>query len=656
MTKPTLSLENAISPFSSVTGLTWPTVSGFIVTPGETASSPGWGFPIYPGDDSTKPRIFPGTLGGEHQRTVLREVKGAWKEHKTKELQSAGSIDWWGYAPDSLPGTKRAIISYNGPKSRHFPDGFQYGASSRDSHIYMNGGLVGIAPGPVTGACLRRVNIADIEYVNYKHRLVVVCLEGGKETMYIRLLPSVVFESRLTAEAEKLLSRKRTDKLEGWDKLGEVGSAGYDTPTSPWFFNKSGTEAQCIRVKDHTYSPTGGSGESVTQKVGHRFKMTVSDTFASTQNLGNDAPFVYTETGSKTLLGNWTPALLDEDGYSHTWEEIEVKSHNTLTGTQVVAVDYVDDAEVIVRMTIDSTLGFIKDYMKGMDTYVDTPELSILKNTGQYQNRLVATGRLVDDFASPTVRTNGDHRGMLWTFTDARTTLDYSVGGQAYMIAVEAQHNTRNNETENILTHAYNDRAYVRYLDVRSEVVFVTLDRTDWDVASANVYPKAAEATATDLTPTEGTFYNYFADSGPIQAVPIVSSFRAPLRVWVQADYVEARALPDGEWTWQYSTYTGKKPTSNDDNSKGKYNSFWHIRTEDYQTQEGYLGMGMIRHSRYTQECGVAITPEGSLVASLNVPDPADAAKTKKLYVVHSTDIDPATLAGGKRLYPLGII
>lgn len=666
MATPVLALTNAISPLSTVTGVTWPVSNGFIVMPADTSSSPGWGFPIYPGDDSTKARIFPGTLGGEFQYTNFTKGKDrdtlevAWREKKTKDIQDGGAINWWGPRDESKIGSTRQIISHHGPRSRHFPDVFQLGDSPRHKEVYAGGGIVAIAPGYVTGACLRATLEADPDHEMYPYRLFVVCLVDGEETMYHRLHGLPVPRHRLTPAVEKSLSAMWSKELPGgWKKVGVVGDKAYDPPRTPWFFNESGTEGQCIRMKDHTFAPAPGIAD-ITQKRLHRFKAIFTLETVTGSNLGNEPPFKMTETGKRITKAQWAPIETTPDGLTHTWDEMSLECTRLTRGRQIVAVDYVKDAECPIYLEMNVNYGWIKDYMKGTDP--GSRVAPSYRNTNQYYNHMYGGDPQVEvfDFAVQEYK-SGDHRAMAWIRRGIVNKLTWVDNGVANGTILEWVHTTNISEVDPTLDHAYSDRMYVRHLDVRAGVVMGMMERDDYAASafSDKMYYRSMELISTDTPPEESVFTPY-ADSGPDDFTSFVSNLPPPLRHANATDYVYVQNMPsDDEWKWTYDTYTGARPTDNDDNSKGEFNELWATEAIERLDTEGYKGYGCLEHPHHTAEFGVGITPDGALIANGNLPDlTKDGAGKRKLYTVQSTGLgDVLSLTGsGGRLYPIWVI
>lgn len=680
-----ISLTNLIGPFSVATKWEVPTVSGFLVYPAATADSPGWGFPIYPLDangmeDVTKGRIFPGTYGAEGQYTAIVKPGSSWVERKTKEIQSVGPVNWWGpVRPTSVDTStpRRFVLSYWGPKSRHFADGHVYGTSSNHNYIYMDGGVLSIAPGPVLGAALRAMTTEDkYKFPTSSYWLIAACVEGTSEVVYRRPMDSVAYQCNLIPEVEARLRQiEDLDNPSGWHKIGAVTLSDFLPPTTPWFFNESGTQMSAIRLSLKTFDAS--PGVSVTETIGSHIRVSIGADTVSTSNFTNDPPFSYKEIGKKQNFGIWTTPP-DIYGYTHTFEEHQLDCKATMSGTQIVAVDYVHDVEIVVRLSMVLERGFVKDFMYGTDP-VGVPAL--LNNHG-----IVDNPDSIGVLDPPDLR---DHRASLWYYDSVVEKLTFAVGGVSYSYTTESTRQDADSPVTKNLVSSIFERQHIRYLDVRMPVILSKYEAEEvrWGagppgdpvlsgVTSGDglgrrvafytagqtglLIKRTKELICVDMEVVEGRtaiLQEVIDSSGDDQWSAFGNEPPAPLRTGSLTDWDTMKTWEsDFTWTWTYKSYVGNRPTLNDDDSKGKISSRSAIPVELPMSRGGWEGITGLRHSDFTQDFGVAVTPEKALLANMYVPNVRKLDGSFALYTVASEGIDAVTLTGGNRLYPLGVI
>lgn len=453
-----------LGPFSSVTAYEVPEFRGFLGVPRPGVHSPGWGEPFK--DEKGEP-ITPGTPGGPNQAAVLRKSKGKWKLRRYRKVQKFGAISWRGPLKDAnKPKKGRYVISFHGPKSRHFAsDAFSYGTSPDHRNVCMEGGLIGIAPGPVLGACLKL--ISDKKY------LIAVCLDEGKEVVLRRQVDAPVYSTK-PEDLDKLAKFADDTYKVGWRKLGTVTIDGdeYRAPQTPWFFNESGTEAQCIRhkEKDGTFN-----GETKKEDACDRFKISVGESVTTTP-LGNLPPYQFKENGNLSYVGEWESPPYN--GYVHYWDEVLLEVHAVCTGEQIVAVDYDGDTEVLVKAVIDVDHSVYRDYMCGTDTsrhrtdYIPDPAYendNMFPEISRYRNPY--------KIGIDPDKTYGNHEGKIWwgghgTFVYLSFTLkgvEYRVILESSGIMTETEYNELPpNPQDRTAFFRFYEIQYVRHLDVRA--------------------------------------------------------------------------------------------------------------------------------------------------------------------------------------------
>lgn len=695
---------NLLGPFSTFISLEWPDFNGFIVQPHASNTSPAWGTPFI--DSKTGARIFPGTLSGSYPNTSLTKVKGKFKERKSESIQSVGPVNWFGEKISSKASSvRRHVLSYYGPASRHFADpSFQYGSESAHREVYYGGGVVGIAPGPVTGAALTLISsVTKGTYPYHNFFLVVVCIEGGKEVVYRRPCNVPMYKNKITDAQVKYLTQKQdlkaTPQLEGWLRIGEATPSDYDTPTTPYFFSEDGKSASAIRFKDRTFDPLSSGDSSVTtEKVGTVVTLSLSESTVSVSLTQNDPPYEFSETGTKTEPGMWTTP---PDAYGHThkyWEET-MKVQATMTGAQIVAVDYVDNERILVRLKIDSILGWTKDFAVGMDASNEDNGWNETdpNNGGGHANTFRANGAYQPFTTSPHPdclgRTDppgpGDHSHRLWYNTKIDTALEFTVAGVDHVAKLEGYSYEYSDPAALIFSTTKHSRIRVRYFDVRATTLIGQVEVQEHDWSGQKIYWTKAEVGATVLTNKQYTQYVSYVYSG--RSVKTAPSYF--LENWlsfneatswiqmVQQGYDGAQPTYNAagydygtrawEWTWRKRTYYGDYPSENKTNSKGwassQYCWFAYLLSGrppllDW-TQSGWRGTKSLGNNGLAGVGNFAIHPEGHLVGNFYGEDLSKWVRPivqdqSTLYTVRSGDegFDPVTQAGGARLYPLGTI
>jgi len=129
----------------------------------------------------------------------------------------AGNTDWRGLRRED-------VVTWNGPASRYFYSAAQNGGIS--PQIYAGGSLLAVAPGNVLGAAIR--------YTNGYRELLAATYTAGELRMYGRRF-SLVYPNH---DAYHVANNPL-----GWRLFY---SGAHAVPTSPFFFNGSGTEGQAM--------------------------------------------------------------------------------------------------------------------------------------------------------------------------------------------------------------------------------------------------------------------------------------------------------------------------------------------------------------------------------------------------------------------------
>lgn len=619
-----------VSPFSTPVSYEAPTIDGFIGVPRNSIHTPGWGQPY---KDANGAPITPGTFGGPGQAAMVYKDKGNWKLRRHKNIQRYGEISWRGPKKSDKPDAKRYIISYHGPMTRHFATAsFVYGADARHRNVYMEGGLIGVAPGPVLGACLKSIS--------NKRYLIVVCLSDQGEIVLRRVVGSPV-RGDDDAALEKLAQFASADYKDGWVMAGSVSiDSAYFKPKTPWFFNESGTEAQCIRQK---LKDAAANGEPTEELAGDRFKLVV-DTSVSLIALGNLPAFQFEEKGVLTDKGMWTSPP-DSQGYPHKWHEYNLNVQATCSGEQVVAVDYDGDVEILVRAVVDVRYDMNQDYMRGQDedlygsiplgqpptyrNWIDNPP------GYRYSNPL---GLGVDPN-----ETVGNHEAECWWGGWAWTYLAFTKGGVEYRINLESAStqtqteymNLPPNPSDHLVFLRFYEVQYVRFLDVRAGGLICTQLESyeQWD-RQGTLNTSVSETYDTDFSdnsvqvilegdkvqqkikPTYHLRLNWNPDASASATWDVITGHNR----------VDEQGWNTTPWSWTASTWTGARPKNNyEEGYNGKLGNLpiqcWFPKEAPFYRNSWY-GLEVLYHDRNTESASFCQREDKTFILSGELPDP----------------------------------
>lgn len=650
---------NLVSPFSTPLKYEAPTVKGFIGVPRNNIHTPGWGQPY---KDASGNPITPGTFGGPGQAAMVYKEKGSWKLRRHKNIQRYGEISWRGPKKSDKPDAKRFIISYHGPMTRHFPtDSFVYGSDSRHRNVYMEGGLIGVAPGPVLGACLKSIS--------NKRYLIVVCLSDAGEVVLRRAAGGPVYGDNEKA-LEKLAQFASADYKEGWVTVGTVNiDPEYLRPKTPWFFNESGTEAQCIRQK---IKQGVANGEPLDEMAGDRFKIVI-DAGVSLIALGNRPAFQFEEKGVLTDKGMWTSPP-DSQGYPHKWHEYNLNVQATCSGEQIVAVDYEGDTEILVRVVIDVQYDMNQDYMRGQDE--DLYEGIPLNQPPAYRNWIDnppgyrysnPLGLGVD----PT-ETVGNHEAECWWGGWAWTYLAFTKNGTEYRINLEiASTQTQTeylelppNPTDHSIFLRFYEVQYVRFLDVRAGGLICTRLESyeDWP-RQGTMNTSAHETYDTDfsdrsvelimegdkvqkkLRPTYHLRLNWNPDASPSVTWDVITGH----------DRVDEVGWNTNPWSWTANTWIGARPKNNYEvGYNGKIGNLpvncWFPKEVPFY-RDSWYGMDVLYHDKNTESASFCQMEDKTFILSGELPDP-DTGEPTSFLITEPEEIKSAI--DGPVYFPIG--
>lgn len=619
--------ENLISPFSTPVDVYLSSDTGFMVLPTAPEAPEGWGSPR---KDAQGQPIVPGTVGGPYPAVLIQKQKGVWKEKKSEAIQSYGNVSWWGQGT----GNKRTVLSFWGPISRYFPDGFVYGSDSRHKEIYYRGKIAGIAPGPVTGACLQ--SIADSKFL-----LIAVVWIDGRERVFSREFQGGSAESILTQDQRAAMSQiYHPEKApNGWTDHGMVEGPDYAlAPTTPWFFNKSGTEAHAIRRREETFDPGTGGGSTVTEPRNELFKITVTETGVSGLRAEQNPPYAYTETVKKEDLGVWTSPA-DVYGDSHQWQRDVIEADLKQTGRQICACDYIDDTLVKCYLVQDHHFWLSEDFVYGVDA-AEHPH----PNTGQTQNNFVGTY-------------TGEPRGgqaQTWSSTRVQSYLEWEVPAATYQYLLEYMTSKTSSQYEGVdnpsdIYRYYTEyaRVHPRHLDLRKFCTFTSIDTYEEFLPGGNISAEFWTYEAQDVDQTDNSHTVLLARKTDSAAGGVGQGWGRDLLNGWAANF---------EYSWTKNSYVGQRPTDNDAGEKGPgypkqfYSWAWTMPSD------GWKGLNILSHQKHVTTSGFGQLPTGEVLASMRVPDPATQEPVDLIASVStSPTLDAKTLTGATRLYPIGV-
>ncbi len=649
---------HVVSPFSTPISYSAPTFRGFMGVARNNIHVPGWGEP-YKTPEGVP--ITPGTFGGPNAASLVRKEKGVWKSKRNRRVQKFGEISWRGPLKDaSKPNGNRQIISFHGPMTRHFATpSFVYGSDSKHRNVYMEGGLIGIAPGPVLGACLKSIS--------NKSYLIVVCLIAGEETVLRRAAGGPTYSEEEEAMT-KLAQYASEDFPEGW-KVVNTFSVGddYETPGTPWFFNESGTEAQCIRYiqKDGVFH-----GETKKERAGDRFKLTVVDaTSATLFPMGNLPAYKFKETGTHTDKGYWLSPP-DSQGYPHKWHELNLNVRAECTGEQVVAVDYEGDTEILAKVVIDTRYSMDQDYMCGKDEdlYSGIP----LGQEPYYRNWI--NNPVGYRYANPLklgvdpTATVGNHEGRCWWAGGAHTYLSFTKGDTEYRLTLEVAdtltqeeylelpHSPENNT---IFLRLY-EMQYVRFLDMRAGgLVCTRLESYEHWEEQDTVTQYAHETFDTDFS---DRFVNLILEGSKVHS-EITPTYHPRLArhpdysmqaTWEIVSGLGRPGTPGwtfGTWEWEATTWIGARPTNNDDAQIGNLpvNAWFPEQSPLYK--KSWYGLKVLYHDKNTESAAFCQANDKAFILSGELPHP-DTGEPTNFLVTVPEDIQSAI--DGPVFFPIG--
>jgi len=271
------------SPFSLIKKLEINELHGFYIHPASPGIE-GWGAPwTYPYGGEVP---IPGTPYGEGQIRFISHPPTApeWKILHRPGTWVYGNIDWIGHneKPEKPEHLGKDRLSYWGPQSRYFRDpDFDYDAEDKHHEIYEDGRYLSVAPLPVLGAALQTIESEPDPQTGEitKHTyLLAICKDGFDDKVFIRVKPSKVIATEMTPTLRNEMMElwHPEDNPQGWTipaLLPQIidGNSQANEADTPWFFNASGNECQCMRSWDNETAT--GLTTVVEEDVKFRYKM-----------------------------------------------------------------------------------------------------------------------------------------------------------------------------------------------------------------------------------------------------------------------------------------------------------------------------------------------------------------------------------------------
>lgn len=252
---------------------------------------------------------------------LLFRSSGQWRVYPQGLLPTGGSVDWKGWYVDGKP---TRVLTWDGWRyaKLHGVNAF------RSPNIFQDGKLLAVAPWNVLGAALQK----DADGNAW---IVAICDDTTLDQDVVIRRPARKSGSAALYDA--------VAAPDGWRVLGRHPRADLHSPQrDTWQFNGAGTEAQTLRAL---------IGAGFEYGTWTRLKVTVSGDSAVFQDLGNT-------TAVRTVVTD-TTASKTKDGQTYDYcsgsGTVDQTVTTSTTGGSVVAVDYVDDREVLARISVESS-------------------------------------------------------------------------------------------------------------------------------------------------------------------------------------------------------------------------------------------------------------------------------------------------------------
>ncbi len=277
------------------------------------------------------------SVAGESR--AIYKTQGEWKLSQRLDIE-AGNVDWKGNNPGD-------VLTWDGPASRSF---FGFGDSG-SPRIYYHGDVLSNAPAFVLGASIRYDSTGQ---------KILNAVTGTFGTLSVYSRPFLI-----NYENDGLFNEFSNPN--GWKLLDTISIANTGAPSTPFFFNGSGTEGQSIFRKGQNLFGVrvklNINGESVTKSefdaVG---SWTVNSEGTQTESVGGTlcegTEAVCVQEGNCPSDPANTPphCILNETLTSYNFSADRVDTEvTTVINNTVICADYIGDQEVLCELTYDST-------------------------------------------------------------------------------------------------------------------------------------------------------------------------------------------------------------------------------------------------------------------------------------------------------------
>lgn len=410
------------SPLSSPLGWFLPDGKGIYTRPASTDAPDGWGEPRW--DTSVTPNvpIVPGTPGGPFERVLLKKTSTTYKSSPSRYFQKSGNIYWTGeYRKPGSTAKGRYCLSYAGPKLRYFKEeGFSYGDTPDHNEIYILGQYAAVAPFPVTGACMRKLDYTDrvTGEITQEWYIIASMSTEGRDVFYRKLWKGPISVGNMSDEVREYEMKLYSEEDEiyyGWEPMGSFPKmADAYSPETPWFFNRSGTEAVTVRRTKKTFNNGSASTE---EDYYVRLQATVGEKSVTFTTLGNNPPMTYKEIHKKVHPDVYE--YTDSQGYPHTWQEDHVFVTIELTGEQYVFGDYKGDTLYWAKMKYDILRKQEHYFTEGLDPQpypVNPPPRTDISNKtyGRYEGPYIYEADCWSNVDPNYVPSKADHNESRW--------------------------------------------------------------------------------------------------------------------------------------------------------------------------------------------------------------------------------------------------
>lgn len=240
---------------------------------------------------------------------LIYKKGGQWKLHPQGNLPVGGAVDWKGWYKNGKP---TRILTWAGNRRN------RYGVGNYSAGIKRGGKLFAAAPFPVLGAALQK----DAEG---KEWVLAICEGADKD---------IVFKRPAKRSSSAALYDPNSAP-EGWRKIGEFSNPpDLSSFRRPWLFNGDGTEAQTMRERKRA--------SSFDRKPFTRLKIITSGFSAQMSDLGN------------TQVIERVDASRNLDDCPGDPGSASGQYKRTISGENIVAVDYLDNQEVFARIFVES--------------------------------------------------------------------------------------------------------------------------------------------------------------------------------------------------------------------------------------------------------------------------------------------------------------